>query len=128
MPVIPVNKVVDPKRIIGKMEGRGGGEAQGDADPKKNGQVHNLKNHSCQTLSPEVVSLKPEIALPKLKCPQCRQSSRAENRVTRRVCLKIAQNVGRTIFGQNLYITLAMEKKQNKNFGYFSEFQKAAHS
>jgi hypothetical protein len=35
MPVIPVNKMVDPKRIIGKMEGRGGGEAQGVADPKK---------------------------------------------------------------------------------------------
>jgi hypothetical protein len=32
MPVIPVNKVVDPKRIIGK---NGGGEAQGVADPKK---------------------------------------------------------------------------------------------
>jgi hypothetical protein len=26
--VILVNKVVDPKRIIGKMEGRGGGEAK----------------------------------------------------------------------------------------------------
>jgi hypothetical protein len=35
MPVIPVNKEVDPKRIIGKMEGRGGGEAQGVADQKK---------------------------------------------------------------------------------------------
>jgi CubicO group peptidase (beta-lactamase class C family) len=33
MLVIPVNKVVDKKRIIGKMEGRGGGEAQGVADP-----------------------------------------------------------------------------------------------
>jgi hypothetical protein len=34
--VIPVNKVVDPKRIIRKkMEGRGGGEAQGVADQKK---------------------------------------------------------------------------------------------
>jgi hypothetical protein len=32
MPVIPVNRVVDPKRIIGK-KGRGGGEAQGVADP-----------------------------------------------------------------------------------------------
>jgi hypothetical protein len=31
IPVIPVNKVVDPKRIIGKMVG----EAQGVADPKK---------------------------------------------------------------------------------------------
>jgi hypothetical protein len=34
MPVIPVNRVVGKKRIIGKMEGRGGGgEAQGVADP-----------------------------------------------------------------------------------------------
>jgi hypothetical protein len=34
MPVIPVDKVVDPKRIIGKNgEPRGGGEAQGVADP-----------------------------------------------------------------------------------------------
>jgi hypothetical protein len=35
LPGSPVNKVVDPKRIIGKMEGQGGGEAQGVADPKK---------------------------------------------------------------------------------------------
>jgi hypothetical protein len=36
MPVIPVNRVEDNKRIIGKMEGRGGeGEAQGVADSKK---------------------------------------------------------------------------------------------
>jgi hypothetical protein len=34
MPVIPVNRVVDPKRIIEKMEGRGG-EEQGVADQKK---------------------------------------------------------------------------------------------
>jgi hypothetical protein len=27
MPVILVNMAVDPKRIIGKMEGQGGGEA-----------------------------------------------------------------------------------------------------
>jgi hypothetical protein len=33
MPVIPVYKVVEPKRIIRKMEGRGGGKAQGVADP-----------------------------------------------------------------------------------------------
>jgi hypothetical protein len=33
MLVIPVNRVVDPKRIIGKMEGQGGGEAQRVADP-----------------------------------------------------------------------------------------------
>jgi hypothetical protein len=33
MPVILVNKVVDPKRIIRKMEGQGGGQAQGFADP-----------------------------------------------------------------------------------------------
>jgi hypothetical protein len=36
MPVIPFNRVVDTKRIIRKMEGRGGGEAQGFADPQKN--------------------------------------------------------------------------------------------
>jgi hypothetical protein len=35
MPVIPVNRVVDKKRIMGKMEGRGGGEAQEVADPPK---------------------------------------------------------------------------------------------
>jgi hypothetical protein len=35
MLVIPANKVADPKRIIGKMEGQGGGEVQGVADPKK---------------------------------------------------------------------------------------------
>jgi hypothetical protein len=31
--VISVNRVADKKRIIGKMEGRGGGKAQGVADP-----------------------------------------------------------------------------------------------
>jgi hypothetical protein len=35
MPVIPVTRVVDKKRIIGKIEGQGGGETQGVADPKK---------------------------------------------------------------------------------------------
>jgi hypothetical protein len=35
MPVITVNKVVDTKRKIQKMEGQGGGEAQGVADPNK---------------------------------------------------------------------------------------------
>jgi hypothetical protein len=39
LPVILVNKVVNPKRIIGKMEGRGGGEAQGVPDPKKRKKV-----------------------------------------------------------------------------------------
>jgi hypothetical protein len=34
MPDIPVNRVGDKKRIIGKMEGRGGGKAQGVADTK----------------------------------------------------------------------------------------------
>jgi hypothetical protein len=33
MPVIPVNRLVDKKRIIRKMDGRGGGEAQGVNDP-----------------------------------------------------------------------------------------------
>jgi hypothetical protein len=32
LPVSLVNRVVDTKRIIGKMEGRGGGEALGVAD------------------------------------------------------------------------------------------------
>jgi hypothetical protein len=36
MPVIPVNRVVDPNRIIGKREGRVGREAQGVADKKGN--------------------------------------------------------------------------------------------
>jgi hypothetical protein len=36
MPVIPVNKVVDPKKNNWKkIKGRGGGEAQGVADPQK---------------------------------------------------------------------------------------------
>jgi hypothetical protein len=35
MPVIPVNRVEDKKRIIRKMGGRGGGEAQGIAEPPK---------------------------------------------------------------------------------------------
>jgi hypothetical protein len=39
MPVIPVNIAVDPKKNFWKkMEGRGGGKAQGVADPKKNCQ------------------------------------------------------------------------------------------
>jgi hypothetical protein len=33
MPVIPVSSVVDPKRIMGKMEGQVGGKAQGVANP-----------------------------------------------------------------------------------------------
>jgi hypothetical protein len=33
MPVIPVNNVVDPKRVIGKMEGRG------VADPPPKGPI-----------------------------------------------------------------------------------------
>jgi hypothetical protein len=35
MPVIPVSRVVDPKRIMEKMEGQRGGEAQGVADQQK---------------------------------------------------------------------------------------------
>jgi hypothetical protein len=35
MPDIPVNRVVDKKTIIRKMEGRRGGETQGVADPKE---------------------------------------------------------------------------------------------
>jgi hypothetical protein len=44
MPVILVNKVVDPKRIIRKMEGRGGGEAQGVADQKKTSGKSGFQN------------------------------------------------------------------------------------
>jgi hypothetical protein len=40
VPVIAVNKVVDPKRRIGKMKGQGGGEAQGVADPKRKKRPH----------------------------------------------------------------------------------------
>jgi hypothetical protein len=35
MAVIPVNRVADKKRIIGKMEGLKGGDAQGVAGPPK---------------------------------------------------------------------------------------------
>jgi hypothetical protein len=35
LPVIPVNRVAYKKRIIGKMEGPGGGEAQRVADLQK---------------------------------------------------------------------------------------------
>jgi hypothetical protein len=34
MPVIPVNRVVDKKRITRKREGRGGGDAQVSLTPK----------------------------------------------------------------------------------------------
>jgi hypothetical protein len=35
MPVIPVDRLIDKKRIIRKMEGGRGEEAQGAADPQK---------------------------------------------------------------------------------------------
>jgi hypothetical protein len=38
LPAILVNRVVDKKIIIGKMEGPGGGDAQGLADP--NNRLH----------------------------------------------------------------------------------------
>jgi hypothetical protein len=44
LPVILVNKVVDPKRIIRKTEGQGGGEAQGVGDQKKKNSDLNLVN------------------------------------------------------------------------------------
>jgi hypothetical protein len=37
-----VNKVVDPKRIIGKMEGQEGGEAQEVAGPKRVITLHSV--------------------------------------------------------------------------------------
>jgi hypothetical protein len=51
MPVIPVNRAVDPKRIIRKMEGLGGGEAQVDADPKKNDNCYLAFTYVIQTRS-----------------------------------------------------------------------------
>jgi hypothetical protein len=42
MMVIPDNRVVDKKRIIGKMVGLGGGEAQGAADPKRTSKSRHL--------------------------------------------------------------------------------------
>jgi hypothetical protein len=35
MPVIPDNRIVDTKKIIGKMEGQERGKAQGVTDPQK---------------------------------------------------------------------------------------------
>jgi hypothetical protein len=47
LPVIPVNKVVDPKKNNRrKMEGQGGGEAQGVADQKKLCRVASRDNDS----------------------------------------------------------------------------------
>jgi hypothetical protein len=50
LPVIPVNKVVNPKRIIGKKEGQGGGEAQGVADTKK--YIMHKRTHTKPGLMP----------------------------------------------------------------------------
>jgi hypothetical protein len=47
MPVIPVNRVVDNKRIIVKMEGLGGGEAEGVSDPKKSKVYNEWKGYFC---------------------------------------------------------------------------------
>jgi hypothetical protein len=42
MPVILVSRVVDPKKNNQKkMEGQGGGEAQGVADPQKSQKIKN---------------------------------------------------------------------------------------
>jgi hypothetical protein len=43
MPVISVNGMVDKERIIQKMEGQGGGDAQGVTDPKN---IVYIKYHS----------------------------------------------------------------------------------
>jgi hypothetical protein len=50
MPVIPVNRVVDPKRIIKKTEGQEGGEAQGVADPKKETSLFHITQDFCSLL------------------------------------------------------------------------------
>jgi hypothetical protein len=48
VPVIPVDRVVDKTTIIGKMEGQGGVEAQGVADPK------NKESSLTEQLGPDV--------------------------------------------------------------------------
>jgi hypothetical protein len=50
----PANKVVDPKRIIGKNGGQGGGEAQGVADPPPKKKKNKNKN-SCFILKPDKI-------------------------------------------------------------------------
>jgi hypothetical protein len=45
MPVISVDRMVDNKRIIIKMEGRGGGEAQGVTDQKTNKKALPIRNY-----------------------------------------------------------------------------------
>jgi hypothetical protein len=42
MPAIPVNRVVDTKRIIRKREGHGGRQAQGVSDPPKKVSITNF--------------------------------------------------------------------------------------
>jgi hypothetical protein len=42
IPVIPVDRVVDKNRIIGKMEGGGGGEARWVADQKRTIMLRNV--------------------------------------------------------------------------------------
>jgi hypothetical protein len=71
MPVTPVDRVVDPKRIIGiKMEGRGRGEAQGVADPppKKKNTI-NPKYHPNLTLLSTGVSVLTYNSLPTKRSP-----------------------------------------------------------
>jgi hypothetical protein len=46
MMVTLVNRVVDPKRIIGKMEGRGGEEAQQKKTKKSDSQLSKLSKLS----------------------------------------------------------------------------------
>jgi hypothetical protein len=46
MLVTPVNRVVDKKIIIGKMEGQGGGEPQGVADQKNSLSSFNIVSTS----------------------------------------------------------------------------------
>jgi hypothetical protein len=55
MPVIPVSRVMDPKRIIGKMEVQGGGEAQGSLTHKKEVPIALHKLNICQKFFVELV-------------------------------------------------------------------------
>jgi hypothetical protein len=61
MPVIPVYKVVDPKEQSEKMEGQGGGEAQGVADPPPPPKKKRRKKDWVQALGKRGVRSKKDI-------------------------------------------------------------------
>jgi hypothetical protein len=56
MPVIPVKKVVVSKRIIGKMEGPGGGHAQRVADQKNGREEKTDLTPNCSNLEETIAN------------------------------------------------------------------------